>query len=172
MSEKIRVHVVREKDRANLTLRYVDPATGRQVKKSAGTSKMKEARDRAAVWADELQSGRYAAPSKLTWEDFRTRYEAEVVPGLAKKTEAMIGTVFNAVERITHPNRLADLTAAKISVFQAQLREEGRAEATIRAYLAHLQAALRWAVDVGMINAVPKIQAAAGQSLEGDGAAA
>lgn len=93
----------------------------------------------------------------MTWEDFRTRYEAEVVPGLAKKTEAMIGTVFNAVERITHPNRLADLTAAKISVFQAQLREEGRAEATIRAYLAHLQAALRWAVDVGMINAVPKI---------------
>ena len=129
MSEKIRVHVVREKDRANLTLRYVDPATGRQVKKSAGTSKMKEARDRAAVWADELQSGRYAAPSKLTWEDFRTRYEAEVVPGLAKKTEAMIGTVFNAVERITHPNRLADLNAAKISVFQGPATEEGRAEA-------------------------------------------
>ena len=156
MSEEIKVHVIKEKDRANLVMRYVDPATGKQVKRSAKTPKMKIARDRAAVWEHELRTGKYVAPSKLPWADFRSRYESEVVPGLAEKTGKMITTAFNAVERITSPKKLSDMTAARLSAFQAKLRKEQRSESTIRSYLAHLRSALRWAVDVGMLPAVPK----------------
>lgn len=155
--ENIHVHVIQEKDRKNLTMRYVDPVTGKQVKKSARTSKMKEARARAAVWEHELRAGKYVATSKLTWKDFRSRYESEVVPSLAAKTGKMVATVFNSVERIVSPKRLGDMTAARISAFQAKLRDEQRAESTIKAYLAHLKSALRWAVDVGMLPSAPKI---------------
>ena len=156
-NEGIHVHVVHAKDRKYITLRYIDPATGRQVRKSARTNKMKEARARAAVWEHELRTGKYVAPSKLTWQDFRNRYESEVVPSLAEKTGKMVATVFNAVERITRPKKLADMTSARISAFQAKLREDQLSEATIKAYLAHLKASLRWAVEMGMLSVMPKI---------------
>ena len=155
--EEVRVHVVQEKDRRNLTMRYVDPATGRQVKRSAKTSNMTKALKNAAKWEAEINEGRDIRPSRITWDSFRLRYESEVVPTLAEKTGKMIATVFNAVERITHPKKLVNITSARLSAFQATLREEQHSEATIRSYLAHLRAALRWGVDVGMLPAVPKV---------------
>lgn len=89
-----------------------------------------------------------------------------MVPSLA--TGAMVGTVFNAVERIIDPKRLGDVTAARLSGFQAKLRDEGKSEATIRSYLAHLRSALSWALDVGMLRHVPKfpkVQRAKGSKI-------
>jgi integrase len=77
---------------------------------------------------------------------------------LAEKTGIMIATVFNAVEKLASPRKLSDLTAERLSFFQAELRKGGRAEPTIRTYLAHLRSALRWAAEVGLLRAVPKIQ--------------
>ena len=112
----------------------------------------------AAKWEAELQEGRYQAPCNIGWAAFRERYEDEVLPGLAKKTGAMLGTVFNAVEAILRPERLRDLTAERLSYFQSQLRAGDRSEPTIRSYLAHLSSALGWAVQIGLLNAIPKIQ--------------
>ena len=66
-------------------------------------------------------------------------------------------TVFDAIEVALHPQKLSDLTAARISKFVAELRDGDRAESTIAGYLAHLRAALSWAVNMGMLPAVPKI---------------
>ena len=85
-------------------------------------------------------------------------YECEVIPSLSVKTGSMIGTVFGAVESILNPSKLRDLNASRLSYFQAKLREGGRAEPTIRTYLAHLVSALGWAVDVGLLPGVPKVQ--------------
>jgi len=54
-----------------------------------------------------------------------------------------------------------------LSYYQQQLREGAKTgkrgkpcrEATIQSYLAHLKAALNWAVDQGMLNEVPAIKA-------------
>lgn len=70
----------------------------------------------------------------------------------------MLDTVFNAVEKILSPSRLRDLTADRLSYFQSQLREGGRAEPTIRTYMAHLMSALKWAVTVSLLGAVPKVK--------------
>ena len=64
-------------DRANLVLRYIDPLTGKQKTKSAGTPDEAEAIGAAAVWQDELRTGRYQAPSRLTWAEFRQRCKDE-----------------------------------------------------------------------------------------------
>jgi integrase len=142
-----------------------------------------EAERVAAKWEADLREGRYSSPSKSTWADFRQRYEDEVLPGLASGTEEKVTTVFNLVETILNPQRLRDLTADRLSHFKAELRKgtnarepgkakshkrqpgkraaepqpAGRSETTVASYLAHLMAALRWAVRVEILTKVPKV---------------
>jgi integrase len=155
---EIKVLVVSYPDRKYLMMRFVDPVTGKQKARSTKTTDPSKAAKLAAKWEAELIEGRYQPAAKITWDAFRERYEAEVVPALAEKTGIMIATVFNAVEKLASPRKLGDLTAERLSFFQAELRKGGRAEPTIRTYLAHLRSALRWAAEVGLLRAVPKIQ--------------
>ena len=157
MRESIRVHVVRYPDRQNLMMRYVDPFTGKAKAKSTGTTNRREAERIAAKWEDDLQKGRYKGVSRVSWDDFRRRYEDEVLTGLADNTDLTATTALNVVQKHLSPQRLQDLTAQRISYFQGELRRLGRAEATIRTYLKHLRAALNWAVGVDLLDKAPKI---------------
>ncbi len=69
-NDEIRVTVCKYPDRENLVLRYVNPITGKQKTKTAGTTDESKAIGAAAVWEDELRSGRYVSTSKMTWTDF------------------------------------------------------------------------------------------------------
>ena len=129
--EEIKVTVCKYPDRANLVLRYVDPVSGQQKTKPAGTPDESAAIGKAAVWQDELRTGRYQAPSRLTWAEFRKRYEAEKGAGQSPKTLQTFRSAANHLERVLNPDRLAKLTPAILSRFQAKLREEGTAETTI-----------------------------------------
>lgn len=142
-----------------LRMKYVDPITGKVVVRSCGTKDRKRAERMAAVWEAELQEGRYKSPSKVTWQEFRQRYESERLPALAPRTSAKVTGVFNAIEEMIGVDRLAKLDAAQISKFQRLLRDERKiAEATIKGILAHLHASLTWAKRVGLLNAVPTIE--------------
>ena len=170
MSEEIRVHVV-SYGRKYLYMRYRDPVTGKTVARSTQCTRRRDAERAAAKWEAELREGRYKPPSKITWVEFRHRYEDEVLPSLADRTGDKISGVFNAVEKHCNPERLTQLTAERISHLQAELRKAGRSDATIKGILAHLQAALRWAKDHGLLNEVPKIakpkRAARGDVMKG-----
>ena len=168
----VRVQVVQYPDCRNLTLRWVDPDTGKTKRKAASTSKRKDAeREAAQLEAAQLEAAQLEADiesgraqqtgGNLSWEQFRERYELEVVPGLAEKTGMKIGGVFNTVESIlpgVAKGRLRDLNTDRLSTLQTELRTRGRAESTIAGYLAHLRAALQWAADMGLIAAVPKMK--------------
>lgn len=144
--------------RKYLYMRYTDPISGKNVAKSTGTANMKEAVKIAAKWEADLQAGRYKPASKVTWTEFRERYENEVLTALADNTALKVSGVFNAVEELIGVDRLAKLDANQLSRFQKRLREEkGLAESTIKGHLAHLQAALRWAKSVNLLNEVPAI---------------
>lgn len=156
--DEINVTVVKYPDRKFLMMRFVDPYTGKQIARSTRTTKRRDAERIAAKWEAELREGRYQPDCKLTWEAFRERYEGEVLPSLAENTGNLIGTTFNAIERILRPKKLRDLNSDRISFFQAQLRNDGLAEESIRAYLAHLRSALTWAVAVELLSTLPKIQ--------------
>jgi len=155
--DEIRVTVV-DYGRTNLMLRYIDPITGKQKHKSAETANMAEALKAAGKWQDELRDGRYAAPSRLLWPEFRQRYEDEAMPSFAVRTAESRDAVMNHVETILSPKRLADLTAERLSYFQSKLREKGQREPTILGHLAHLRAILSWAANMGLLRAVPKIK--------------
>ncbi len=97
----------------------------------------------------------------LTWEQFRLRYEDEVLPGLAPKNRAEGGRDLQRPQSIlpkVKAGLLRELTAERISFLQADLRRRGRAKATIAGHLGHLRAALNWAVDQGLLAAMPKIR--------------
>ena len=48
MNEEIKVYVVKLKDRENLVMKYTDPGTGKNVRRSTGTSNRREAEKVAA----------------------------------------------------------------------------------------------------------------------------
>jgi integrase len=162
--KQIRVHAVYYKDRKEWLLYYRDPVTKRRVFKSTGV-KAKDAKsksdvnDLASEWQKEVRESR----SNISWEDFRRRYEDEVCSGLAAGTDRKVFSVFNSIENILSPTRLNQITPDAISRYQTRLREKGLrgkalSESTIASHLAHLKAALNWAVDMGLLGAAPKIR--------------
>ena len=156
--QEIKVYVVQEKDRKNLSMRYKDPITGLLVKRTTGTSKRKDAERVAHKWEAEINEGRDQRPSKTTWDAFRECCEAEKLSALAKKTRGSFTSAFNHLERVINPKKLSALTSATLSRFQAELRKEGMKETTIAAHLRHLKAALNWAVSMGLLHQKPDIR--------------
>ena len=157
MSEEITVSVNSYGDKRPLSLVYFDPISGKKIAKSSGTRDWREAERLAGELEKELRAGRYAPASKLTWKEFRQRYEAEKGPGLAPKTMAAFRTAANHLEAVLNPDRLCKLTAAVLSDYSAKLRKGGMSEVTLGATLRHLRAALSWGVSIGLLPAVPKM---------------
>ena len=162
MSEDaIRVYVVEFGDRPNYQLHWRDPITQRLRTKTTAIARTGLSRERKAAerLAGELQlqleQGAASLPSRVTWEEFRRRYEAEVLPGLAKETGSKVRVVFGLVEEVLSPQRLRDLKEARISHLAATIRKRGRAETTIQSYMAHLKAMLRWAVAQKLLTTCP-----------------
>ena len=76
------------------------------------------------------------------------------------------------VETPLDPDRLVKVNAAALSKLQAKLRRAtgGIKETTIASVLRHVRAALGWAVSVGMLAAVPKVnmpKGAKGRKMKG-----
>ena len=179
--EEIKVKVKSVGPGRCLAMYYVDPVSGKRVVKTTGTNDPGEGERVAGDWEKKLRSGLYQAPSKITWKEFRERYETERLPSLAETTQGMARASFNHIEEILNPDRLSKLTAATLSKFQSELRKPRKIikddkevtippirETSIASTLRHLRPALVWAVSMGMLPAVPKIEMprrAKGQTL-------
>lgn len=164
MTERIKVSVVEFGDRRHYMMQWRDPMTRRKRTRTTKVERTGRAKDRkeaervAAKFEAELREGRYHEPLRVTWAEFRERYETEVLPGLAKRTDDRVAVVFNWVQEVLKPSRLADLTEVRLSHLQAEMRRKGLAEATIKSNLAHLAAALNWANRLGLLPKVPTIE--------------
>lgn len=139
----------------NFYVKWVDPVTLRERRKSTKTKIRREAERFALRLEKELNEGIYYDRSTITWKQFRERYETEVVPGMAKRTSEKISATLNAVERIVRPRLLLQVDANAISKIVKRHRKDGLQEITIRSNLAHLKSALNWAKSIRLINIVP-----------------
>lgn len=155
MNEEIRVHVVDYGKGRNLMMRYTDPFTGKHVARSAGTRNTTKAERAAAKWEDELQEGRYQKPSRMAWEDFRSYYVLNAISGLADNSIVAYESTLNAFERLCSPQKLADLTTQRVTMFATELRTEGLREATVARHLRHLKSTARWANRQGLLPILP-----------------
>jgi len=158
MREEIKVHVVKYKDRENLMMRYEDPMTNKQVARSAGTIRKREAERVAAKWEAELREGRYQKPSRWSWQEFRDHHNEHVLSGMKVGTACAYDSTLNVFERLANPKKLADVTTARITAFATALREQGRSLATVARHLRHLKAVLRWSHRQGLLRKLPTIE--------------
>lgn len=157
-----KVYVYRRNDKQVYALRWIDPHTNKVATRvtPAKISKGKKAKAEADRLAAELERqifvGEYVTPTVLNWNDFVMRFNQEHLSGLAKKSAMKSMLVLDRVTNILQPKKPASITAERLSVFVAKLREQDCKDSTIKSYLAHLQATLNWAADLGLIAKTPK----------------
>jgi len=151
-----RVHLIRKKGRKFWYMRYRNVASGVELTRSTEKTGRRDAERVAGKWEAELEEKLFAPPGSMKWLDFRSLYQEQHLESLAESTDAKALTAFVAFERIVKPGRIGEITARRISAFQAKLRDEGRAESTIAGMLAHLRAALRWAVENEYLSEAPR----------------
>jgi integrase len=162
MEKRIHVWVQQFRDREHLVLQWLDPDTGKRKSKSAGTGDPQKAEAARVDLESDLNNGRYAEASRMTWENFRELFEDQYVAGLREDTRKVYANVFNLFGRLCNPGALRTITEQKVSAFAAALRKEpgqggGTMQASsIRVRLQFLHTALRWAADQKLIPACPK----------------
>lgn len=153
---EIKVSIFKRSGRRFYEMQYRDPETGQKVRKSSEQTTQRAAEREAAKWEKEIiENGNHGRDGRILWADFRERYESEVLPGLADKTDKKAWGVLNVFERLMKVKRLCNITSDTLSRYQQKLREAGRSESTIKSHLAHLRAALSWAVGVKLLREVP-----------------
>lgn len=153
---RVRVLVRQKGDRPHLLLYFIDPSTGREVSKSAGTADKREAERAAALWEQELAT--YRGERNDGWLMFRDRFRDEHLASLSGKSQDSFGTALNHYQRLMQPATLSDVTAASMSIFQAKLLGEGRKLTSIATYMRHLRTAFNWAAAVEMIARAPRVK--------------
>ena len=156
--EEITVTITKYPDRKNLVMRYVDPATGKQVGRTTGTTKRRDAERIGAKWEAELREGRYQKPSKWSWEEFRDYHSEHVLEGMKQNTAQTYETSLRVFESMAKPKRLADVTTGRVTAFATAFRAKGRSPATVAKHLRHLNVVLRWAYRQGLLNSLPTIE--------------
>ncbi len=156
MAGEIRVHVLKYQGRANWVARYLCPLTGKQIARSTGETKKREALKFAAKWEAALQEGRYQKQGRMTWVDFRRHYEDHAQADQRARTVEAYSATLNAFERHCRPQRVADLTTARVTAFASALRKAGLAEASVAKHLRHLKAVARWGAKQKLLAAAPE----------------
>lgn len=150
----INVIVVKRKG-LNLYLRYIDPIDGKRREKNSGTTNMKAAQRAAGEWQAELNASGTASPEFLRWEqfreDFRENYLAHNSDSYATNVEGSL----NIIEELMSPDTLTRITEKWLARFHSLAKKRDVSPYTVRKYFQHLQTALKWAKEQGMIKAVP-----------------
>lgn len=157
MNEEIRVHVVKYTSNVNFMMRFKDPLTGKQIARTTGTTKKREAERIAAKWEAELQEGRYRKRSSMTWEEFREYHDKHILSGMGVGSAGAYESSLNVFTRLAKPQKLSNITTARVTAFATKLREQGRSSATVARHLRHLKVVLRWAQRQGYLAELPTI---------------
>lgn len=154
MADEINVIVV-DRGRKFLYLRYTDPIDGKIHEKSAKTRNMKAAQRAAGEWLAELNSTGLASSGLVRWEqfreDFRENYLSHYSDSYANNVEGSL----NVVEELMSPDTLTRITEKWLARFHSLTKKRDVSAYTVRKYFQHLQTALKWAKEQGLIKSVP-----------------
>jgi integrase len=101
--------------------------------------------------------GQHGPASRMGWSDFRDYHERHCLSAMNPRSVDAYAAALNIYQRFHRPERVPEISAARITAWQTQLRTEGKAEATIANYSRHLKAVLNWAKSQGWLATVPKI---------------
>ena len=139
-------------------LKSYDPVTGESQYKSSGKRVRRDAEREAGKWQKELMNGTAKTGIRLTWESFRRRYEDEVLPSLAERTQSVRHVIMDKVETHLNPTYLVNIDDSAIVKLRKAMQDEGLSNESVRAYLMHLKAIINWACKRRLIAQKPIIE--------------
>lgn len=148
----IRVHI-RDKGRKHLQLYYVDPATKKEISRSAGTSNRKEAERAAARWEDELV--KFRGVDNCGWEYFRQRFEEAHLASMERRTRNGYIEALDHFARLFKPDSVAAVTTDQVTQLKGALLREKRPVTTVAKILTHLRVAFNFAERNGFLRKCP-----------------
>ena len=93
----------------------------------------------------------------MAWSEYRERFDDEHLSELSPRSAASYDVALNALERVCRPQRLCDVTTARLTHFKTKLKKEGLKPATAANYLRHVVVSLRWANRQGLLAEVPAV---------------
>lgn len=170
-----------------MQLRYTDPATGREVRLSAGTDDRSEAEALRAELEARLLLGQDPRPKpkpvptgsqEMAWDAFREQYRrmhlATLRDGSAEHAEVRL----DVASRILRPRRLIDVGGhttladlqARLLAGEQSLRQKPRSPHTVRGYMGAVMGAMNWAYLQGWLDEAPrlrKLRAPRGTAMRG-----
>ena len=155
MNERVTVWLLKPKDRPTFMLQWIDPDSGDRKSRSARTTKRREAEQRRTDLEYEINNGMHQKPSTLTWGRFMEVYDDEQIAGFKPSSQVKATSVFKTFSRLVSPLKLADVNERRLSRFVKLRRESAVSVHTIKGDMSYLHAALRWAKDQKLIDAVP-----------------
>ena len=100
------MYVFRRAGRKFFECEWRDPVTGRKRTRTTKAASQREAERFAAKLANELEEGHDIDPDKVTWAEFRQRYETEFLQAKAKKTIEKGMATIRAIEKRISPQKL------------------------------------------------------------------
>lgn len=145
MHDEVTVSVTKYSDRKFWTAYYRDPTTEKLVTKSTKSADHGGALRYAARWETELRAGQVQGNGRMQWAEFRKMFLRAKAVDCRQRTLDAYATALDRLQELVGPKRLGSVTPAAITRFKSALSETGVRPATIRCYVRHLKAALRWA---------------------------
>ena len=154
MSDEINVIVV-DRGRKYLYLRYTDPIDGKIHEKSARTTITKAAQRAAGEWLAELNSTGLASSGLVRWEQFREDFRENYLAHYSDSYSTNVDGSLNVIEDLMNPDTLTRISEKWLSRFHSLAKKRDVSAYTVRKYFQHLQTALKWAKEQGLIKSVP-----------------
>lgn len=149
-------------DKAPWSVGWRDPSGKKQTKKIGAKSL---AEKEARKLEGQLAAGTYRSTSKITWAEFREKYDRDIASGMKPQTRRCTMEALNHFERIVKPVKLLGIKTETIDAYIAERRQEPGVKegstvslATINKELRHIKAVLRVAHDWEYLPKVPKVR--------------
>lgn len=156
MKHRVNVTVRKRSDTGFYQLRAISPLNGRELRRSAKTTNLKEAMKAAAAWEAELEQGIVAR--RMTWEQLAMRLADEYLPRLRPNSQTTMRATVKAFGQFVRPEaNISSITGGTVSQWTAKLRADGLRETTIARHLRCLKVILNWAVSTELMARRPAI---------------
>jgi len=146
----------------NWKVQWYDPITGKRRTESCGPRK-RDAERRAREIEALIVSGQYTAKQVTTWDEFRKRFEEEVMALHSEGHREQMVVSLNKFEKLCKPDIMDRITTAMIDSFKAKrFAEKYLGEPvspnTVNRDLGNLRIALRRARRWKLITEVPEFE--------------
>lgn len=161
---KVTVYVI-DRGRKYLYLRYIDPVDGKIHEKSSRTTNAKAAERAAGEWQSELASGGIAGSGgSVKWAVFRTEFTQNYLSHYSDSYARNVEGSLNVIEDVMRPDSLARINEKWLSRLHLLAKKRAVSSYTVKKYFQHLQTAMKWAHEQGIIKSVPKFPKQSRQS--------